>query len=78
MTLTDGIDAAEIARLEKKMARWEKQDVRKAELDAFVLEHGLKCFKCFSTWNEWAATGTSAYGRPWALCVMCMREKWRK
>ena len=66
----------EVDRILKKVAKWERQDARRAEREAFVNTHGLACFKCGTRMNEWAAARMGEFG-PWALCVRCHRDKWR-
>lgn len=63
-------DREEVGRLERKAARLE----RKVHLDAFATKHELSCFKCGSSFNEWAKTGITN-GRAWAICLPCVRSK---
>lgn len=52
----------------------EARDAKQAGMAAFVLEHGISCFKCQSGMNDWASTGTTNR-RAWAICVRCVRLK---
>lgn len=67
----------EIARLEKKQAKWDKRDARQLEREAFVKEHDLACYQCGTRMNEWASAKYNQWGKPSALCVRCQRDKWR-
>ena len=76
---------AEIERLARKhsdivnhgagaMERHAAKVERQLQLSAFVLEHGVSCFKCGTRLNQWAKTGITN-GRAWAICVPCVRKK---
>jgi len=56
--------------LAREAARHEAQ----AQLVEFVLEHNLACFKCGTRLNTWASTGFNQWGKPYAICVPCVRE----
>jgi hypothetical protein len=60
---------SEFKRLNSKLRRFERQD----EMETFVAAHGLRCFKCNSSFNPWVKTGAGRRG-PWALCVSCVRK----
>ena len=47
---------------------------RQMRLQAFVAQHGIVCFKCGRPAEEWAKTGMHGQ-RPWAICLLCVRQK---
>lgn len=67
----------EIVRLEKKVAKWDRQDQKQRERQAYVAEHGLACWECGSRMNEWASAGIGKWGKPSAWCQRCQRGRWR-
>lgn len=67
----------EIVRLEKKQAKWDRQDAKQRERQAYVQEHNLACWECGSRMNEWASAGPNKWGTPSAWCIRCQRGRWR-
>jgi len=47
---------------------------RQLRMQAFADQHGIKCFKCRSSFNDWAKTGITNR-RPWGICIQCVRKK---
>jgi len=75
----------EIRRLfgkHREIAKWGAQvlerirekDELQERRQQWVTKHSLSCFKCGSTWNDWAAGGVKN-GRKWCICSRWVREK---
>jgi len=64
----------EIARWGAKvLERIRERDELQQRRQQWVTKHSLSCFKCGSTWNDWAAGGNTN-GRLWVVCTRCVRE----
>lgn len=60
---------------EKRFARQDANEARQRELQPFIDLHGLSCFSCGSSFNDWAKTGMTKFGKPYAICTWCVRTK---
>jgi hypothetical protein len=48
---------------------------RQNAMREFVSKHRLVCFTCKRVREPWAKTGWTKNGRPWAVCLKCVRER---
>lgn len=59
----------------KAQEKLDEQAALKEKRAAWVIRHGLSCFKCGTQFGEWAAGGRNQWGKLWVICTRCVRDR---